>query len=262
MKRLLPMLLLACAASALGLTDQELKQITFDQRVGGQVSRDLRFETSVGDQVTFGRCLEGGKPIILVLGYDRCPMLCTLVNDGLIKALQDLRLNPGQDFKIINVSIDPKETPESAATRKSEYVRQYGRRTAADSWQFLVGQEPAISEIAREVGFHYAYDRQSGEYAHPSGIVILTPTGTISRYLLGVNYDAAELLQALQSAGREEKGSIVQELALLCFHYNPVTGKYSLAVLNIVRGAGLLTLIAIVLLIVRLNRRRPVHAQP
>lgn len=261
MKILASVLLIFCAATALGLTDQDLKQITFEQNVGRQVSRDISFQTSAGEQVTMGTCFDGGKPVILVLGYDRCPMLCTFVNDGLIKALQDLRLSPGKDFKIVNVSIDPAETPQSAAMRRAQYVRQYGRKTAAEGWTFLVGQQPAIEQLAREVGFHYAYDKESGEFAHPSGIVIITPSGRISRYLLGVNYDAAELLQALQGAGREERGSVVQQLALLCFHYNPVTGKYSLAILNIVRVAGLFTVLAIAVVIFLIIRRRPVPAQ-
>lgn len=261
MKILASILLILCAAAALGLTDQDLKRITFDQNVGRQVSRNLSFQTSADEPVTIGRCLEGGKPIILVLGYDRCPMLCTLVNDGLIKSLQDLRLTPGKDFKIVNISIDQAETPQSAAMRKTQYVRQYGRRTASDAWTFLVGKEPAIEQLAREVGFHYAYDKESGEFAHPSGIVILTPSGRIFRYLLGVNYDPAELLHALQGAGREERGSVVQQLTLLCFHYDPVTGKYSLAILNIVRAAGLFTVFAIAVVIFLITRRRSAPAQ-
>ena len=247
---------LGSVMTAFGLTDKDLTHIGFDQNIGREVSRELQFQTSEGQATTLGQCLDGEKPVILVMGYSRCPMLCEFVNDGLIKALQDVRLTPGRDFKILNVSVDPAEAPAAAARRKAEYVRQYGRATAAEAWQFLVGKEPAIRELANEVGFHYAYDAGSGEYAHPSGIVVLTPQGVVSRYLLGVNYDPAELLQAIRGAGREERGSIVHELALLCFHYNPVTGKYSLAILKVVRLAGLLTLAAIAIAVVYLSRRR------
>ena len=256
MKRVVSLCLLLSATTGLALTDQDLSRIGFDQNIGRGVSRDLQFQTSDGKRTTLGACLNGGKPVVLVMGYSRCPMLCTFVNDGLIKTLQDIRLTPGRDFKILNVSIDPAETPSGAARRKAEYVRQYGRATAAEAWQFLVGKQPAVDRLTREVGFRYAYDETSGEFAHPSGIVVLTPDGVISRYLLGVNYDAEELLQAIQSAGRGERGSIVHQLALLCFHYNPVTGKYSLAILKMIRIAGLLTITAIVLAIAYLNRRR------
>ncbi len=258
MKTLLTFCLLLVAASASALTDQELKRISFDQNVGQEVSRDLPFRTSEGSDTTLGHCLEGGKPVILVMGYSRCPMLCTFVNDGLIKALQDLRLTPGRDFKILNVSIDPDETPAAAARRKAGYVRQYGRATAMEAWQFLVGKPPAVERLAQEIGFHYSYDKESGEFAHPSGIVVLTPHGVISSYLLGVNYDAEELGKAIRRASRGERGTVVHQLALLCFHYNPVTGRYSLAILKVIRVAGLLTVVAAAALVIYLSRRRPV----
>src|SRR5437588_8612183 len=134
-------------------------------------------------------------------------MLCTSINNGLIQALQELRLSVGKDFDIVDVSIDPRETTSLAATKKSEYVKLYGRHGAERGWHFLTGDELAIAEITREAGFHFAYDPKSNEYAHPSGVIVLTPKGKISRYFLGVNFDARELQQAILAARNEENGS-------------------------------------------------------
>jgi protein SCO1/2 len=248
-------------STAFALTTQDLQRVTFDQHVGQSIPGKAAFRTSAGASVTMQDLVDGRRPILLVLGYFRCPMLCTLVNDGLIKALQDIRPSAGPDFTIIDLSIDPHETPASAAMRKTEYLKQYGRAGAAEGWHFLVGEKPAIEAVTDAAGFHYAYDNVSGEYAHPSGLIVLTPQGEISSYLLGVNFDAAELLRALQTAGRGESGSIVHQLALLCFHYNPLTGKYSLAILKTLRVAGVITLLGGGLMIGRLVRRAPGRAR-
>lgn len=251
---------LAIVCSALALTDGELQGIRFDQNTGRRISFMTAFRDSTGSPRKIGEIFHEDRPVILVLGYFHCPMLCTLVNDGLIKAMQDLRLDAGRDFTVVDLSIDPGEAPSRAAARKTEYLKQYGRSSAAGGWHFLVGEKPAIDTIAAETGFHYAYDAASGEYAHPSGLVILTPDGTISSYLLGVNFDSAELLNALQIAGRGERGHVAQQLALLCFHYNPITGKYSFAILKALRLAGLLTVVGIAVVIFRLSRRKSLAA--
>ncbi len=244
------------STTSFALTNEELERVRFEQHLGQPISSTLLFHDSTGRQVKMGDLLDGRRPVILVMGYFHCPMLCTLINDGLIKALQELRPNVGRDFKVVDVSIDPRETPTLAATRKAEYLKQYSRAGASDGWHFLVGDKTAIDEVANECGFRYAYDAESGEFAHPSGLVILTPDGTISRYLLGVNFDATELLGALDVARRGEKGSITHQLALLCFHYNPITGKYSLAILKTLRLASAIMLVAGVVVIVRLSKRR------
>jgi protein SCO1 len=249
------------SSSSLALTNEALKQIRFDQHPGEAISRDLVFLDSNGQQVKSGNLFDGRRPVIVVLGYFRCPMLCTLVNDGLIKSLQEMRWTVGREFNVADVSIDPNETPARARMRKAEYLKQYGRAGAAAGWQFLVGDNHSVAQLADECGFHYAYDKESGEYAHPSGLVILTPNGTISRYLLGVNFDATELLEALKEAGKGKKGSITHELALLCFHYNPITGKYSLAILKTLRLASVIMLIGGVAVLIHLARRSAARAR-
>lgn len=252
---------LLLATTSFALTNEELQRVAFEQHIGQAISRDLAFRDSTGRHVKTGDLFDGRRPVIVVLGYFHCPMLCTLVNDGVIKALQELRWNVGRDFNIVDVSIDPQETPALAASRKAEYLKQYGRTGASDGWHFLVGDKGGAGQMANECGFRYAYDAASGEYAHPSGLVILTPDGTISRYLLGVNFDATELLSALEVARREERGSISHQLALLCFHYNPITGKYSLAILKTLRVASTMMLVAGAVVVVRLSRRRPSRAR-
>jgi protein SCO1 len=249
------------ATNCFALTNEELQRVRFDQHLGQTISRNLLFHDSTSREVKMADLFDGRRPVIIVLGYFRCPMLCTLVNDGLIKTLQELRANVGRDFNIVDVSIDPQETPALAAVRKAEYLKQYGRAGASDGWHFLVGDKAVVDEVAEECGFRYAYDSETGEFAHPSGLVILTPDGTISRYLLGVNFDAAELLAALDAARRGEKGSITHQLALLCFHYNPITGKYSLAILKTLRVASAIMLIAGAVMVVRLSRRKPSRAR-
>src|ERR1041385_5386744 len=213
--------MLVLASQAHALTPDELNQITFEQKIGQQISRDLRFRDSSGTLVRLGECLDS-RPTVLVLGYFHCPMLCTFINNGLIDAMQELRLSVGRDFNVIDLSIDPRETSALAGTKKTEYVKLYGRHGAEQGWYFLTGEVPAIQRIARETGFHFAYDPQTNEFAHPSGIIVLTPEGKISRYLFGANFSASELREAILVAGKNESGSLIQRLALICYHYNPI----------------------------------------
>jgi protein SCO1 len=197
----------------------------------------------------------GKQPTILVLGYYRCPMLCSLMNDGLIHALQELPLNVGRDFQIIDVSIDPSETASAAAQKKSEYLREYGRTGATNSWHFLVGDKPSITQLTDETGFRYVYDSQTHQYAHPSGVIVLTPEGKIARYVFGVRLNARELRDALITAKEGRFSSTVSQIFLLCYHYNPITGKYGGAILAILRVVSLAFLAAIAWWIFLLARR-------
>ena len=247
---------------ASAITQADAQRITFDQHIGQPISPDLTFRDSRGQVVRLGDYL-GTKPLLLVLGYYHCPMLCTLINDGLIASLQELRLSVGRDFDIVNVSIDPNETSPLAAAKKIQYLKRYGRSGAEEGWHFLVGDRNSIAQLANEAGFRFAYDPESREYAHPSGVIVLTPEGKISRYLFGVNFDARELLTALTAAANRQQGSAVQQLVLLCFHYNPITGKYGALIITILRVSGLATLFGIAALILYLVRReRPAVEQP
>jgi protein SCO1 len=155
----------------------------------------------------------------------------------------------------VNISIDPTETPALAAAKKRTYLKRYGRRRAAEGWHFLTGDATPVRRLADAVGFHYAYDAGAQQYAHPSGIVILTPEGKISRYFLGVQYPAGALHAALAEAAAGKVGSPVERLWLLCFHFNPITGKYGPLVLALVRVGGVLTLLALAAVLVARTRR-------
>ena len=250
MKRVLLFLaiLLAALPSARALDTNAanaiFKQGRFDQNLGAQVPLDTVFRDESGQPVAL-RSLLGQRPAILVLGYHECPMLCSLVLGGLVESMTDLRQTSGDGFDLIDVSINPADTPALAAQQKRVYFKRYARHGADAGWHFLTSPDPAtIRRLADAVGFHYAYDPESKQYAHPSGLVILTPEGKVARYLFGVNFDPGELQTALVAARQREVGSRIQEILLTCFHYNPVTGKYGALVINGVRAAAVLTLLA------------------
>ena len=247
-------LICAVAGQTRALTPGDLSRVTFEQHPGVQISSDLIFRDQNNQLFRFGDHF-GKQPTILVLGYYRCPMLCSMINDGLIHALQELPLNAGSDFQVIDVSVDPAETATAAAQKKSEYLRQYGRRGAADGWHFLIGDERSVAQLANQAGFHYVYDPQTRQYAHPSGVIVLTPKGKISRYVFGVRLNAKELRDALVAAKEEKSSSIISQVFLLCYHYNPITGRYGGLVLAILRVASLGFLAAIAWWVFSMARR-------
>jgi protein SCO1 len=248
--------MLALATIAEGLSPDELKRIGYDQHIGQAISPALIFQESNKHNVALGD-LFNTKPTLLVLGYYHCPMLCTLINDGLIESLQELRFDVGRDFNVINVSIDPNETPAVAAAKKVEYLKRYGRPGAAERWHFLTANEQTIAQLANEAGFRFQYDPASREYAHPSGFIVLTPSGKISRYFFGVNFDPKELRSAIVAASKSQSGSVIKDLILLCSHYNPITGKYGALVLNVVRGLSVATVLLLGGWIFSMSRRQP-----
>jgi protein SCO1/2 len=241
-------------AHSQSLTVTQLSDIRFDQMLGAQVSSNLAFRDESGRRVRLAEYF-GKKPVVLVLGYYQCPMLCTLIFNGLVEGMNDMKWSIGDEFNVVHVSIDPKETPELAAAKRQNYLKQYGRPSAAAGWHFLTGDEPEIRQLANEVGFHYAYDPSVHQYAHPSGLVILTPDGKVSKYFFGVKFAPPELFAALQDASKRNVGSPIERLVLLCFHYNPIKGKYGAAIMTVIRIMGAATLAAMAWLFVAMIRR-------
>lgn len=231
-----------------------LDNIGLDQKLGSQVPLDLEFIDEAGQPVKLGSLL-GKKPVVLTLVYYECPMLCTLILNGTLRALRTLEFSAGNEFDVITVSINPAETPELATKKKAEYLGNYRREGAEKGWHFLTGREDQIQPLADAVGFRYAYDPASGEYAHASGIMILTPEGKVARYFYGVEYSPRDIRLGLVEAASETIGSPVDQVLLFCYHYNPLTGKYTFAVLSILRIAGALTVLGIALLLFFLLRR-------
>jgi protein SCO1 len=247
------------------LTDAQLLAIKFDQRLNAQVSPDLTFRDESGRVVRFGDYL-GKRPVVLVLGYYNCPMLCTLVLDGVTESFRDLKWSVGKQFDVVFVSIDPNEKSAVAAEKKQVYLRVYGRPGSEAGWHFLTAagtpppngdmptEDKSVQALADEIGFEFAYDPALKQYAHPSGFVVLTPGGKISHYFFGITFSPKEVDAALRGAGVNKIGSPVQEFILLCCEYSPLRGKYGNRVMGSGRAGGIVTLIGLGVLFFRGSR--------
>jgi protein SCO1/2 len=256
---LVGVLLLAAAGAARaedGLSAVR-REVGFDQRLGEQVPLDLEFADESGKGVRLGDCL-GGKPAVLVLAYYRCPMLCSQVLNGLVDGLRGVPFSAGREFNVVVVSFDAREKPELAAAKKAGYVEEYGRPGAEDGWHFLTGKQEAIDRLAAAVGFRFRYDPQTDQFAHDSGVTVLTPEGRVARYFFGLRYADRDLRLGLVEASAGRIGSAVDHVLLLCFHYDPRAGKYTAAVVNLLRLAGGLTVAVMAFLVGRslLRERR------
>jgi protein SCO1/2 len=240
---------LATAASVL---PPGLRNVTLEQRLNQQVPLDISFRGDSGRQLALSSYF-GGKPVILAMVYYQCPMLCTQILNGLVISLRGMSLESGRDFEVVAVSIDPAETPDLAARKKAEYLRRYSK--SSTGWHFLTGAEPQIRQLADAVGFRYAYDPRTKQYAHASAIMVLTPGGRLSRYFYGIEYAPRDLRLGLVEASENKIGSPADQLLLYCYHYDPSTGKYSAIVMNIVRLAGALTLLIFGSLLIWMWRR-------
>jgi protein SCO1/2 len=221
-----------------------LRDVTFEQRLNEQVPLDLAFRDEAGRPIRLGDYCHN-KPVILVLAYFKCPMLCTEVLNGLVRALLDVPLVIGKDFNVLTVSFDPRETPEMAAAKKKTYLERFGRPEAEDGWHFLTGEEDAIKRLTEAVGFHYVYDSRNDQFAHASGILVLTPSGKISRYFFDIKYSPRDLRLGLVEASENRIGSPIDQILLFCFHYDPVDGKYGVTIMNFIRLGGVLTVLSI-----------------
>jgi protein SCO1 len=231
-----------------------LREVGYDQRIGEQVPLDLAFRDEAGRNVRLGDYFQK-KPIILVLAYYECPMLCDMVLQGVVTTLKPLTFDAGKEFDVVVASIDPGETPEMAAEQEREIVARYGRAGGAEGFHFLTGPQASIDALTRAVGFRYVYEKERDEYAHPAGLVMLTPEGRVSRYLFGIDFPPRDVRLGLIESTQDKLGTAVDSLLLYCYHYNPAIGRYSTTVFNILRVAAAATLIGLVTLVVVLRRR-------
>jgi protein SCO1/2 len=218
-----------------------------------QAPLDLNFRDENGTTVRLGEYF-GRKPVILSLVYYDCPMLCTMVENGLLQSLKDLKFSVGKEFDVITVSFDPHDRPRIAAAKKAIYAGLYGRRGASQGWHFLTGEEASIRELTRAVGFHYNYDPETRQYAHATAIMVLTPQGKLSRYLYGIQYPSWDLRLALVEASANKIGSPVDGFLLFCCQYNPITGKYGLIIARVIQAAGLITILSLGTFIFAMSR--------
>ena len=233
---------------------QALREIGFDQYIDQRVPLDTTFRDEAGATVRLGDYF-GNKPVVLVFAYYDCPMLCTQVINGLSSALGVMSLNPGRDFEIVTVSFNPRDTPASAAAKKASYLERYRRPGAAAGWHFLSGDQANIDRLTRAAGFRYAWDAATKQYAHPSGVIVLTPDGRLSKYLFGIEYGPRDLRLGIVEASAGRIGTPVDSLLLYCYHYDPMTGRYGLAIMRVIRMAGAATVLAIGAFIVVMVRR-------
>ncbi len=230
-----------------------LRNIGIEQKMGAQIPLDLRFTNEAGQPVTLRQYL--GKPVILALVYYQCPSLCNLVLGGLLRSVKGLKMTAGNEYEVLAVSFNPRETPELAAAKKKSYVKSYGRAGSEAGWHFLTGPESSSKALADAAGFKYAYDPVSKQYAHASAIILLTPEGRVSRYFYGIDYPARDVRLGLVEASNNRIGSAVDQVLLFCFHYDAASGKYGLMIVNILRAAGILTAGALATFMIVMFRR-------
>ena len=228
--------------------------MAFDQRLNEQVPPDAAFRDETGRAVTLGEYF-GRRPVILVPVYYSCTTLCPMLLDGLARSLRPVSFEMGKDFDIVTVTINPRETPKQAAAKKDLAVRQYARPGAVEGWHFLTGQDASIRRVMNAIGFRYTYDAKTDQYAHAAGVVILTPQGRTSRYFYGIDLSPRDLRLGLIEAAEGRIGSPIDQVLLFCYHYDPLTGKYGLIIMNVIRLVGLATVLVLGGFIVVMLRR-------
>jgi protein SCO1 len=231
-----------------------LAKIGIDQRLDEQVPLHLPFVDETGRDVKLGDYF-GKRPVLLALVYYECPMLCTQVLNGVTGALKVLSFDVGKEFDVVAVSINPKEGPGLAAAKKKAYLERYGRPETADGWHFLTGREENIRALANAVGFRYAYDEEIKQYAHGAGVELLTPKGRIARYFYGIEYAPRDIRLGIVEASEERIGSAIDSVLLLCYHYDPKTGKYGATAMTMVRIGAVLTMMGFALFLYTALRR-------
>ena len=239
---------------------EPLREVGFDQRLGEAIPLDIPFRDETGREVKLSEYF-GKKPVLLSLVYFECPMLCGMATEGLVRSLRPLAFTPGTDFEVLTVSFDPRETPELAAAKRRNVLAAYGRPGAEDGWRFLTGGAESIARLTSAVGFRYVWDEERKQFAHATGIVILTPEGRISRCLFGIEYAPKDIRFAVIEAADGAIGSIADRVFLqFCYAYDPMLGRYTMTALNLVRGGAVVTVLAIgAFIAVMLRRERKVR---
>jgi protein SCO1/2 len=247
------------AGTSSELVPDILEKVGIDQKLNAQLPLDAVFRDESGRPVRLGDFF-GKRPVVLSLVYYECPMLCTQVLNGAVAAFKVMNFTAGNEFDVVTLSFNPKETPAMAAAKKQTYMAKYGRPEAAKGWHFLTGDKAAIDAVAEAVGFRYTFDQASQQYVHASAIMVVTPDGRLSKYFYGIEYPPKDLRLGLIEASGGRIGTPVDQVLLYCYHYDPHSGKYSMVVMNVLRLGGALTVALIVGFIVTMwsrDRRKP-----
>ena len=236
------------------LGTEVLNKVGWTQNLDKQIPLDLTFKDEDGNTVKLQKYF-GEKPVLMEMVYFYCPMLCGEVMKGTFRGLKDLAFRPGRDYQLVVVSINPKEGPDIAKTKKLAYLKEFGMEKEAAGIHFLTGENTNIKPLAKALGFDYSYDPKTDQYAHPAGFVLATPEGRIARYMSGVLFEPKDLRLGFLEAGRGKIGSPLDLIVLKCYHYDGQSGKYTLDVMDSLRIGGLITIILIGLMMVALVRR-------
>lgn len=226
-------------------SEEILKQVSLDQKMNAAVPADVLLRDESGREVRLGQFWQN-RPLMLVMIQLRCRQLCTQQMSVLLESLKELKFTPGKEFELVVVSIDPREDPAMASEVKASMIERYGRPEAASGWHYLTGASDQIARLAEAVGFNFVYDQNTDQYAHPDGVMIVTPAGRLSRYFFRLSYPARDLRLGLVEAADGKIGSPLDAFALMCYHYNPLTGKYSLSLMSTLRIAALGTILLLV----------------
>ena len=221
-----------------------LREIGFDQNLNARVPLDTAFNDESGRAVRLGDYF-GQRPVVLLFAYYDCPMLCTVAINGLASALNVLSLEPGKDFEIVTVSFNPRDTPATASAKKASYIARYKQPGAAAAWHFLTGSQESIDRLTKAAGFRYVWDAETQQFAHPTGVMVLTSDGRLARYLFGIEYGPRDLRYAIVDASNGRVGSAVDSLLLFCYHYDPARGRYGVAIMRLIRAGGAATVLAL-----------------
>jgi protein SCO1 len=240
---------------------EPLKAVGYDQNLGERLPLHLAFRDEAGRPVKLGDYF-GRRPVVLVFAYYRCPMLCDMVLQGVTGSLKALSFDAGEQYDVVVVSIDPKETAKLAAETKAKTLSRYGRSGTEGGWHFLTGGQDSILDLTQAAGFRYYYDKERDQYAHAAGMMVLTPGGKIARYLFGIDFAPRDVRLALIESAEGRIGNLADQILLYCFHYDPVYGRYSAMTMNILRLAAAASVLGLGLLIVLLKRRDRVEPRP
>lgn len=242
---------------------QELEGVDLTEKLGETIPPDAKFTTSAGNSVTLGELMEPDKPVLLTPVYYECPLLCGLILEGVFNAVDELKWTPGKDYTIISISIDPEEEPSTAASTKERVIADLNQPETAGGWYFLTGSESEIMKVTESVGFSYAYDENEGEYVHPASIIFISPGGTITRYLYGIEFSEFDFRNALFEAADGKIGSAVDKAVMYCFSYDPASNSYVPVAINIMKLGGLATVLflGIFLSLFWFKERRSSHSQ-
>jgi len=223
-----------------------LNQVGIDAKMGAPLPLDLKFKDETGKAVILSDYFHSGRPVLIAPVYYNCTMLCNQVLNGMVSSLNVLKFNAGTEFDVLAVSFDPRETPELAAEKRRTYLDRYKRPGAEKGFHFLTGDDANIKPLMKAIGFRYAWDEQTSQFAHASTLVLITPEGKVAQYYYGIEYSPKDMRLGIIEASQEKVGNVVDQIILYCFHYDPTTGKYGTATMNAMRLGGVLTVVLLV----------------